>query len=98
MTLFTKTGNTLRIATSPEEDRITAVSSMHKKLVTMRRVISEMCSQTDEHTNTHRYVHHSNLLSYGRRSNLKQFKTNCTEKHFPVKSDQCKMMRLISVE
>ena len=50
-----KTGNTLRIATRPEENRATAICSMHKKLVKFGYVVLELCKRTDKQTNKQTY-------------------------------------------
>jgi len=47
-----KTGSTPRIATPPDEDRATAKSNTYKKLVKIGCVLPNICSRTDEHTDT----------------------------------------------
>jgi len=40
--------------TLPKEDRATAISNMHKNLVKIARVVSEIFSQTDRQTDRHK--------------------------------------------
>jgi len=44
-----KTGSAQRITTPREEDRVTAIESMHKKLVKIGRVVPEIWSRTSTH-------------------------------------------------
>jgi len=51
-----KTGNTLRIATPPEENRrARAICSMHKKLGKFGRVVFELFKQTEKRTTKQTY-------------------------------------------
>ena len=59
-----KTGNTLRIATRPEENRATAICSMYKKLVKFGYVVLELCNRTDRQTDN-RQTHHNTSRPYG---------------------------------
>jgi len=62
-----KTGNTWRVATPLDEDRVTAViGNMRKNLVKITRVVPEICSRTDKRTDRH--AHRNNPLLHRVRS------------------------------
>jgi len=47
------------IVNMPEEDRATDIGNIHKKLVKIARVVPEISSQTDRHTQTDTHTHHN---------------------------------------
>jgi len=60
-----KTGSTSRITTPPEEDRVTAMSIMQKKIDEDRTCSSEdMISDRKTHTHTDTHAHHNTSLPY----------------------------------
>jgi len=52
--------STQRIATTPEEDRATAIGNMYKNFVKIARAVPEISSRTDRHAHTHTHKHTDN--------------------------------------
>jgi len=64
------------MATPPEEDRATAIRNMHKNLVKIGRVFSQICSRTSRHRRTHRHGHYNTPLPHRGQSRVISRPTN----------------------